>query len=149
MGKTTYPHWTTPLPREKFSGKGYIPQAFTHGTLENEDLEGSERFYREVLGLDVIKLWPSSCYVKHPSTPWYVVCIQAQSRSRQRLTRYQRFTLALESPDAVRAAHKTFAAHRQEWKINELDPIKETSDGASFLFSDLNTNWWEITNSMK
>jgi hypothetical protein len=149
MGKTTNPHWTSPLPGEKFSGKGYIPQAFTHGTLENEDLEGSEHFYREVLGLDVIKLWPSSCYVKHPSTPWYVVCIQAQSRSRQRLTRYQRFTLALESPDAVRAAHKTFAAHRQEWKINELDPIKETSDQIFFLFSDLNTNWWEITNSIK
>ena len=39
MGKTTTPHWNHPLPTEKFSGKGYVPQALTHGTLENEDLE--------------------------------------------------------------------------------------------------------------
>jgi catechol-2,3-dioxygenase len=83
MGKTTNPHWTRPLPTERFSGKGYVPQAFTHGTLENEDLESSERFYREVLGLDVVKLWPSSCYIKHPATPWYVVCIQALKQNRQ------------------------------------------------------------------
>ena len=59
MGKTTNPHWTQPFPTEKFSGKGYVPQALTHGTLENEDLEASERFYREVLGLEVVKLWPA------------------------------------------------------------------------------------------
>ena len=149
MGKTTNPHWNNPLPKEKFSGKGYVPQALTHGTLENDDLEASERFYREVLGLEVVKLWPSSCYVKHPSTPWYVVCIQALSPNRQRLTRYQRFTLAVESPDAVRDAHRAFRAHGQDWKITELDDVKETSDEVSFLFSDLNSNWWEIASAVQ
>ncbi len=149
MGKTTNPHWTNPLPKEKFSGKGYVPQAFTHGTLENDDLEASERFYREVLGLEVVKLWPSSCYVKHPSTPWYVVCIQALSANRQRLTRYQRFTLAVDSPDAVRDAHRAFQARGRDWKITELDDLKETSDEVSFLFSDLNSNWWEIASAVQ
>ena len=149
MGKTTNPHWTNPLPKEKFSGKGYVPQAFTHGTLENDDLEASERFYREVLGLEVVKLWPSSCYVKHPSTPWYVVCIQALSPNRQRLTRYQRFTLAVDSPDTVRDTHRAFQAHRRDWKITELDDVKETSDEVSFLFSDLNSNWWEIASAVQ
>src|SRR5499433_982235 len=64
MGKTTNPHWTQPLPTEKFSGKGYVPQALTHGTLENEDLEASERFYREVLGLEVVKL-PYTKLISH------------------------------------------------------------------------------------
>src|SRR5262245_29260763 len=96
MGRTTNSHWTQPLPTEKFSGKGYVPQALTHGTLENEDLEASERFYREVLGLEVVKLWPSSCYVKHSATPWYVVCIQALKSNRQHLSRYQR--LLCQSP---------------------------------------------------
>jgi catechol 2,3-dioxygenase-like lactoylglutathione lyase family enzyme len=148
MGKTTNPHWKTPLPATKFAGKGYVPQALTHGTLENEDLEASERFYREVLGLEVVKLWPSSCYVKHRDTPWYVVCIRAQSQNRQRLTRYQRFTLDVESPDAVRAAHQLFQARRQDWKITELDDIQGTPDRVSFLFSDLNTNWWEIASAV-
>ena len=56
MGKTTNPHWTKPLSTEAFTGKGYVPQALTHGTLENDDLEASERFYREALG----SKWSSS-----------------------------------------------------------------------------------------
>jgi catechol 2,3-dioxygenase-like lactoylglutathione lyase family enzyme len=147
MGETTSPHWATPLPAEKFPGKGYVPQALTHGTLENEDLEASERFYREVLGLEVVKLWPSSCYVKHPDTPWYVVCIQALKQNRQHLSRYQRFTLAVDSVDAVHVAHRSFEAHRQAWSISALENVAANGDEAAFLFSDLNGNWWEITNA--
>ena len=147
IGKTTNPHWTHPLPTEKFSGKGYVPQALTHGTLENEDLEASERFYREVLGLEVVKLWPSSCYIKHPATPWYVVCIQALKQNRQHLSRYQRFTLAVDSVDAVHNAYRSFDTNRRAWKIKDLEKVEASPDDASFLFSDLNGNWWEITSA--
>ena len=147
MGKTTNPHWNHPLPTEKFSGKGYVPQALTHGTLENEDLEASERFYREVLGLEVVKLWPSSCYIKHPATPWYVVCIQALKQNRQHLSRYQRFTLAVDSVDAVHKAYQSFEANRRAWKIKDLEKVEASGEEASFLFSDLNGNWWEITSA--
>ena len=147
MGKTTNPHWTHPLPTEKFSGKGYVPQALTHGTLENEDLEASERFYREVLGLEVVKLWPSSCYVKHPATPWYVVCIQALKQNRQHLSRYQRFTLAVDSADDVHKAYLSFEANRRAWRIKDLEKVEASGEDAAFLFSDLNGNWWEITSA--
>ncbi|HEX9273533.1 MAG TPA: VOC family protein [Candidatus Binatia bacterium] len=147
MGKTTNPHWTHPLPTEKFSGKGYVPQALTHGTLENEDLEASERFYREVLGLEVVKLWPSSCYIKHPATPWYVVCIQALKQNRQHLSRYQRFTLAVDSVDAVHKVYQSFEANRRAWKIKDLEKVEACGEDAFFLFSDLNGNWWEITSA--
>jgi len=147
MGKTTNPHWTTPLPEAKFSGKGYVPQALTHGTLENDDLEMSERFYREALGIDVVKLWPSSCYVKHPDTPWYVVCIQAQNPNRKPLSRYQRFTLAVASSEAVHDAYRAFADHHDKWQLTDLEAVTESTAGASFLFADLNKNWWEITSA--
>jgi catechol-2,3-dioxygenase len=147
MGKTTTPHWNHPLSTEKFSGKGYVPQALTHGTLENEDLEASERFYREVLGLEVVKLWPSSCYIKHPATPWYVVCIQALKQNRQHLSRYQRFTLAVDSVNAVHDAYRSFETNRQAWKIKDLEKVEASGEDASFLFSDLNGNWWEITSA--
>ena len=113
MGKTTNPHWTHPLPTEKFSGKGYVPQALTHGTLENEDLEASERFYREVLGLEVVKLWPSSCYIKHPATPWYVVCIQALKQNRQHLSEVE----------AALGASMASAAQRQENLIRQSENL--------------------------
>jgi len=147
MGKTTNPHWNHPLPTEKFSGKGYVPQALTHGTLENEDLEASERFFREVLGLEVVKLWPSSCYIKHPATPWYVVCIQALKQNRQHLSRYQRFTLAVDSVNAVHDAYRSFETNRRAWKIKDLEKVEASGEDASFLFSDLNGNWWEITSA--
>ena len=144
MGKTTSPHWTQSLSAEKFAGKGYVPQALTHGTLENDDLAASEQFYREALGLEVLKLWPSSCYVKHPDTSWYVVCIQAQNPNRPRLSRYQRFTVALESRDAVQHAHREFTQQRERWQLRELEAVTEANSGASFQLSDLNGNWWEI-----
>jgi catechol-2,3-dioxygenase len=144
MGRTTNPHWTTPLSAEKFAGKGYVPQALTHGTLENDDLAASERFYREALGLEVVKLWPSSCYVKHPDTPWYVVCIQAQNPNRRRLSPYQRFTIALSSRSAVHDAYRSLESTGDHWHLTQLEAIEESDRGTSFLFADLNGNWWEI-----
>jgi catechol 2,3-dioxygenase-like lactoylglutathione lyase family enzyme len=117
--------------------------------LENEDLETSERFYREVIGLEVVKLWPSSCYVKHPSTPWYVVCIQALKQNRQHLSRYQRFTLAMGSPGAVHNAYRLFETHRESWKVAALEKLQETAQDTFFLFSDLNGNWWELTSAQE
>jgi catechol 2,3-dioxygenase-like lactoylglutathione lyase family enzyme len=149
LGKTTNPHWNQSLPRERFFGKGYVPQALTHGTLENEDIQASEGFYRDVLGLEVVKLWPSSCYVKHPATPWYVVCLQALKQNRQHLSRYQRFTLAIESTDRVHETHRFFEANRRAWQINHLEPLEESPAGTFFLFSDLNGNWWEITSAQQ
>ena len=148
MGKTTNPHWIKPLAAESFAGKGYVPQALTHGTLENDDLAASELFYKEALGLEVVKLWPSSCYVKHPDTPWYIVCIQAQNPNRPRLSRYQRFTVALDSANAVHNAHRELTENRDSWQLRELETIRESSDAASFLFADLNGNWWEISHAL-
>jgi catechol 2,3-dioxygenase-like lactoylglutathione lyase family enzyme len=149
LGQTTNPHWSKPLPAEKFPGRGYVPQALTHGTLENDDLEASERFYREALGLDVVQLWPSSRYVKHPQNPWYVVCIQALKQNRQPLSRHQRFTLSVATRHAVHEAYNDFQANREKWRLSDLEEVNETSDDAFFIFSDLNHNWWEITSAQR
>ena len=130
-----------------FPARGYIPQALTHGTLENDDLAASEQFYHEALGLEVVKLWPSSCYVKHPDTPWYVVCIKAQNVNRRMLSRFQRFTIALGSRSEIHEAHREFTVNREDWRLRCLEELCESRDGATFQFADLNGNWWEITNA--
>jgi len=145
LGKTAAPHWRTLLTEESSLARGYIPQAFTHGTVQCENLEATRHFYENVLGLEVVQLWPSSIYVKHPSTPWYIVNLQAPSENRRDLSRSQRFTLAVESVDAVKEAHRWFKKCSREIGITELEGIQEDSRIASFLLSDLNRNWWEVT----
>src|SRR5688572_26334177 len=44
IGQTTNPHWTHPWRSEEFARRGYVPQALTHGTLENDDLALSSTF---------------------------------------------------------------------------------------------------------
>jgi catechol 2,3-dioxygenase-like lactoylglutathione lyase family enzyme len=149
IGKTTSPHWEKSLPQDKFPGKSYVPQALTHGTIECEDLEASRRFYENVFGLEIVKLWPSSFYAKHPSTPWYIVCLTVPKENRKYLGRLQRFTIAVESMDAVKETHRRLKEGAEEWGITEIEDVKENSEGASFLLSDLNKNWWEIISSLQ
>ena len=52
LGANVSVPWKTPLEPERFPGRGYIPQALTHGTITCINLEESRRFYKEVLGLE-------------------------------------------------------------------------------------------------
>lgn len=137
------PHWDRLLPERDFPGRGYIPQALTHGTLECDDKDASARFYREVLGLQIVGGGRISAYLKHPSTPWYIVALPA--RKRRHLTRFNRFTLSVAAPAQVEEAHREFAAIGQQAGITELDEVQQRDGQVSFMFSDLDRNWWEVT----
>lgn len=140
-----YP-WKQKLTEEKLPGSGYIPQAMTHGTMECTDLEASIKFYTEGLGLDVIThvLTIKPHDVKHPSTPWYVVSLEVPAKNKHFLTPLQRYTVAVESPAALNAAHREFKERRGEFGLATLEEIKPSPAGASFLLCDLDRNWWEI-----
>jgi catechol-2,3-dioxygenase len=140
--EVAYP-WKRALTPADFPGKGYIPQAFTHGTIECDSLQASVKFYKECLGLDVVSHVPGvePHDAKHPSNPWYVVSLEVPSKSRNYLTPLQRFTLAVESASALDEARRRLQECREEFGVSELHEIS----GHSFLLSDLNRNWWEVT----
>src|SRR5262249_9801521 len=123
-------------------GKGYIPQAMTHGTLNCDDKPTSDRFLEEVLGLTIIGGGHVSTYITHPSTPWYIVVLPAKHRDY--LSASNRFTLKLASAEEVADAHKEFSTSGKQKGITELWDLKENGR-VSFIFSDLNKNWWEVT----
>jgi hypothetical protein len=52
------------------------------------------------------------------------------------LTPASRFTLTMASLDEVKQAHGELRG-----QVMELGPI----EGRSFLFADLDRNWWEVT----
>jgi catechol 2,3-dioxygenase-like lactoylglutathione lyase family enzyme len=136
------PHWDRPLPEQRFPGRGYVPQALTHGTLECDDKDASSRFYREMLGLEIVGGGRISAYVKHPSTPWYIVVLPA--RRRRYLSPLNRFTLSVATPAEVEAAHREFAALGAGAGISGLEAVRRREGEVSFMFSDLDRNWWEV-----
>ena len=140
-----YP-WKTKVTEERFPGRGYIPQAMTHGTIECTNLDASVKFYKEALGLDVISHVPTikPHDIKYPFTPWYVVSLQVPEKNRKYLTPLQRHTVTVESAATLMEAHKELKARRAEFGITSIDEITVTRDGQSFLISDLDRNWWEV-----
>jgi len=141
--KIAAPHWTAPLPEEKFPGRGYVPQAMTHGTLNCDDKEVNDRFLAEVLGLTIIGGGRTSTYISVPDNgPWYVVVLPTTRRDY--LTEANRFTLKVASADEVADAHKEFSTRGKQIGISELGEL-QTNGRAHFLLSDVSKNWWEVT----
>jgi catechol 2,3-dioxygenase-like lactoylglutathione lyase family enzyme len=138
-------HWDNPLTSDRFPGRGYLPQAFTHGTLQCDDIQRSRRFYVEVLGLEIAAGFNIAQYIKHPSTPWYIVVLQRSPR--QYLAPVNRFTLAMGSVAEVEQAHHEFAMNKQAIGITELGDIHRANGRVNFIFSDLDNNWWELTSA--
>ena len=137
------PHWTTPYPAERFPGRGYVPQAFTHGTLACEDMEVSKRFYADTLGLETHQANPNVFYIKHPHTKCYVVC--AKRQDFKRFSPNFRFTITVDGLDEVAAAHGWLKAAAKERGVSELSDMKTSGSVASFLVADPDHNWWEVT----
>lgn len=141
--KVAAPHWKAPLTEDRFPGRGYIPQAISHGTLQCNDKAPSDRFYQEVLGLEIVGGGKTSTYIKHPSSPWYIVVLPG--RNRELLSPVNRFGLKLESGEAVREAHGDMSKSGKALGITELWDLEESIGCTSFIFSDLDQNWWEFT----
>lgn len=137
------PHWKEPLTEEQFPGRGYIPQAMTHGTLNCDDKAVNDRFLEEVLGLKIVGGGRMSTYVRHPDTPWYIVVLPTTHRDY--LTAANRFTVQVASAEEVEDAHKEFATKGKQIGVHDLWDLAEHDGKAHFIFSDVSKNWWEVT----
>jgi Glyoxalase/Bleomycin resistance protein/Dioxygenase superfamily len=140
--KIAAPHWETPLSEEQFPGRGYIPQAMTHGTLNCDDKETNDKFLEHVLGLSIIGGGRTSTYINVPSGPWYVVVLPTTHRDY--LTAANRFTLKVASAEEVADAHKEFSTKGKQLGIQDIWDLQENGR-TSFIFSDISKNWWEVT----
>ena len=139
-------HWENPLTVDRFPGRGYLPQAFTHGTLQCDNVERSRRFYVEVLGLEIAAGFNTAQYIKHPSSPWYIVVLQRSPR--QYLAPVNRFTLQMASTADVEHAHREFTEQGETLEITEVGKLESANGKMNFTFSDLDKNWWELTTGL-
>lgn len=145
FGAVKTAHWDELLPEERFPGRGYIPQGFTHGTLVSKDLEVSQHFYENVLDMHVHRFNPRVIYIKHPATKTFVVC--ALRENAPVFSTNFRNTLTMASSDAVKEAYREFSASGKELGISELFALEENDAAASFCFRDPGSNCWELTSA--
>jgi catechol-2,3-dioxygenase len=63
--------WQSALVDNRFPDRSYVPQCLSHGTTTCINLDTARRFYRSVLGLEVMHHLPTvdPYYIKHPSSP--------------------------------------------------------------------------------
>jgi hypothetical protein len=141
LGGVRSRHWEQPIDESGFGGRGYIPQAFTHGTLSCSDSKAYGEFLREVLGLETHDAYAKVVYVKHPSTKHFVVCLERPGRN-ERSSDF-RFTLDVESPAVVEDAHEALITARDALGLVSVGDL-EGDDRRSFLLRDADANWWEI-----
>jgi catechol 2,3-dioxygenase-like lactoylglutathione lyase family enzyme len=141
--KIAAPQWTVPLTEEKFPGRGYVPQAMTHGTLNCDDKATSDRFLEGVLGLKIVGGGRSSTYIAHPDTPWYIVVLPTTHRDY--LSPASRFTLKLASTVGVVDAYREFSSNGKDIGVMHYWDLEEENGRKFFIFSDINRNWWEVT----
>ncbi|MGH7872445.1 MAG: VOC family protein [Candidatus Binatia bacterium] len=139
----TASHWEKVLSNEIFFERGYVPQAFTHGTLQCDGIERSRRFYVDVLGLEIAAGFNTAQYIKHPASPWYIVVLQR--KPRQYLAPVNRFTLQMDSATVVEQAHREFSTNGAAAGITDLGKLDSVNGKTSFIFSDPDKNWWELT----
>lgn len=143
--EVAYP-WRRAFSDSRFPDRGYVPQCLSHGTTSCFNLVKARHFYRSVLELEVMHPFPDAdpYYIKHPASPWYIVCLQTPIKSRVPSGLNQRFTLALESNAAVAEAHRWLRDNAANLEIAEPRPLCSNSGRASFIFTDPDANCWEM-----
>lgn len=145
FGGVKKPHWEEIYPEERFPGRGYVPQAFTHGTLVATDLDANRDFYTRVLDLEVHRFSSHVIYVKHPGSKTYIVC--AVRENPKVFSPNFRNTLTVHSKDRVREIYQEFHQSGERLGVGELFPLNDGEFGPSFFFRDPGTNCWEIASA--
>jgi catechol 2,3-dioxygenase-like lactoylglutathione lyase family enzyme len=146
LGGVRSHHWDFPIEASRFPGRGYVPQALTHGTLACSDAKRAAAFYADVLGLEAHRAYERITYVKHPDAKHYIVCGQREGHNRY--SPNFRFAVTVASGDEVREAHGWLAREGSALGVTELSEISDADGGCAFLLCDLDGNWWEVISQL-
>jgi hypothetical protein len=70
--------------------------------------------------------------------------LEVPPKNKHYLTPLQRYTVGVQSPAALAAAHHGMNERSEEFGTTSIKPIRDIPGGQSFLICDLDRNWWEI-----
>ena len=138
------PHWTTPLPEEKFPGRGYVPQAMTHGTLNCDDKETSDKFlgqraraldHRRRAHVDLYQRAEMRAVVRRGA---------ADDAPRLSVGGQSVYSAGGDAGGSRRCAQRVLD-QRQRARYDGASRAPDQWAARTFYLSDISKNWWEIT----
>lgn len=119
------------------------PLKLSHGTLICADLKRSRNFYKEFLGLEVVRHSERSMMVRL-ATGMHIVCVELGREKLWDMHVLHHWGVDVASAAEVDAAHRAAQANQEKYGIRKIQKPVMQHRVYSFYLQDLDNNWWEI-----
>ena len=119
----------------------------SHGHATLKEVENSIRFYREFLGLEVVKTSPRTLVARLGSNTAIIGVTLGEkglAKARREWLEYAHFGLDFSSADEVKEARELCIEYQQIFNIQNVGALVENEEGLSFLICDQDGNYWQI-----
>lgn len=119
----------------------------SHGHATLKDVEASVNFYRDFLGLEVVKTSPRTLVARLGNNT-AIVGVTLGEKGLEKAHRpwleFAHFGLDLPSGDQVRDAHELSLDNKSKFNIGNIGALTENDEGVSFMICDQDGNYWQI-----
>ena len=119
----------------------------SHGHATLKDVEESIRFYREFLGLDVVKTGPRTLVARLGSNTAIVGVTLGEkglAKAARPWLKNAHFGFDFSTADEVREARELSLKHQESFNIEKVGELIEDDNGVSFMLKDQDGNYWEM-----
>lgn len=119
----------------------------SHGHATLKDVDESVRFYRDFLGLDVLKTSKRTLVARLGSNTAIVGVTLGEkglAKADRPWLRNAHFGFDVPTGDAVREARELSLENQAAFNIQEVGELSEDENGLCFMLRDQDGNYWEI-----
>ena len=119
----------------------------SHGHATLRDVEESIRFYRNFLGLDVVKTSPRTLVARLGSNTAIVGVTLGEkglAKANRPWLENAHFGFDLPTADEVKEARELALQHQDNFNILNVGDLFDGDEGLSFMLVDQDGNYWEI-----
>ena len=119
----------------------------SHGHATLKDVEETVRFYREFLGLDVVKTSPRTLVARLGSNTAIVGVTLGEkglAKADRPWLENAHFGFDFATSDEVREARELTLSHQDSFNILNVGDLVEDDEGLSFMLLDQDGNYWQI-----
>ena len=119
----------------------------SHGHATLKDVEETIRFYRDFLGLDVVKTSPRTLVARLGSNTAIVGVTLGEkglAKANRPWLENAHFGFDLPTADEVKQARELALQHQDNFNILNIGDMFDGDEGLSFMLVDQDGNYWEI-----